>query len=261
MTATDELALHRGISLPCAHEVRDVDREARTLVVTVSTRTQDRAGDVLEPAGAELDAYRRNPVVLWAHTYGTPPVAKTLWIKRDGDRIIAKPQFARTPMAEEIFGLYAEGFLNAWSVGFLPHETEPIVETDDDGQRRFVGYRVVRWELLEYSAVPVPANPDALTHALQDGRIRHAVLVKALEHLLIEPVTPEASGAAAPEEPGDAIDVIDPHALEIDPAELRSIVQRETATAIRRLFGKTGTHMRSQDSAARQRPVHEHLRP
>jgi hypothetical protein len=201
---------------------------------------------VLEPSGALLDAYRKNPVVLWAHHYSLPPIAKSLWIKLDGDRILAKPQFARTPMAEEIFGLYAEGFLNAWSVGFLPRQAEPIVEPSPSGQRQFVGYRVVEWELLEYSAVPVPANPEALTHALRDGRVQNELVLKALEEFLIEPpITPGASGAstgrepaAAPEGPDDSITVLESPSLEIDPAELRRIVAHETQATIRRVRGQ-----------------------
>jgi len=227
----------RGITVPANHEIKDINRDDRTLVVTISTRTQDRVGDVLEPAGAELDAYRKNPIVLWAHSYRLPPIAKSLWIKAEGDRIIAKPQFARTPMAEEIFGLYAEGFLNAWSVGFIPRRSEAIIDTGDDGRRQFVGYRVAQWELLEYSAVPVPANPEALTHAIESGRIRHAVLLKEFEHLLISPSTPEAPGAA-PEGPGDSITIVNDTLPEIDPAALRALVRREAEAAIRQATGK-----------------------
>ena len=34
------------------------------------------------------------------------------------------------------------------------------------------GLRVEEWDLLEYSAVPIPENPGALTVALQKGLVR-----------------------------------------------------------------------------------------
>jgi len=233
---------HRGVTLPCALDIKEIDHDERTLVVTISSRTKDRVGDILDPAGAELDAYRKNPVVLWAHDYRLPPVAKTLWIKVNGDRVVAKPQFARTAVANEIFNLYAEGFLNAWSVGFIPHETEPIVENDRGSERRFVGYRVVRWELLEYSAVPVPANPEALTHALRDGHISSPVLVKAFEQLLIESDKPEEPGKSlrerdTSEASGKTDRLIISDSPEIDPEAVAAIARQEIGSTIRRLKG------------------------
>ena len=84
--------------------------------------------------------------------------------------------FADTPFARETFKLYAEGFLRGWSVGFIPEEWEVL--TDDDN--KFSGYHITAWELLELSAVPVPANPQALTDAIRDGKVRTPALVKAL---------------------------------------------------------------------------------
>ena len=221
--------LERGITLPMQNLVRQIDRDERSLVVTVSTRARDRIGDLLEPDGAQLDAYRKNPIVLWAHSYTLPPIARSLWVKVEDDRIIAKPQFARTAMAEEIFQLYAEGFLNAWSVGFVPLESEPLVSDAPDGRRLFTGYRIKRWELLEYSAVAVPANPAALTHALRTGRIRERILVKAFEKALEDGPAPETSGAT-PEKSGDAADM--------DAAQWRTLVREHVRAAVRQLTGR-----------------------
>jgi hypothetical protein len=38
------------------------------------------------------------------------------------------------------------------------------------------GLRVEEWDLLEYSAVPIPENPGALTVALQKGLVRDGTL-------------------------------------------------------------------------------------
>jgi phage head maturation protease len=38
-----------------------------------------------------------------------------------------------------------------------------------------------KWELLEYSAVPVPANPDALSLAVQRGFLKNETIKSLIE--------------------------------------------------------------------------------
>jgi hypothetical protein len=98
-----------------------------------------------------------------------------LWTKKTAEGILSKMQFAKTQMAEEIFQLYKEGFMRAFSVGFIPKEW-----TDGDGEK--VPRRTyTKWELLEYSAVPVPANPDALALAISKGLLQDDSLRKRFE--------------------------------------------------------------------------------
>lgn len=157
------------------YETRDVDPIEHTMVVTISTDTKDRMGDILSPGGINLKNYKKNPVVLWAHKYDEKPIAKALWVKAQGNSIISKPQFANTQEAQEIFNLYRDGFLNAWSVGFVPDKYEERYKKAGE----FDGYDITSWELLEYSAVPVPANPDALNNAFRQGKIKSPRLIKA----------------------------------------------------------------------------------
>ena len=62
-------------------EVKVLDPEQRTLSMVVSTEAKDRDGDIIEAKGWELDNYRNNPVVLFAHKYNEPAVAKALTIE------------------------------------------------------------------------------------------------------------------------------------------------------------------------------------
>ena len=41
MTNTDDLTLPRGVTLPAGHEIKDIDRTERTLVVTISSAARD----------------------------------------------------------------------------------------------------------------------------------------------------------------------------------------------------------------------------
>jgi len=102
-----------------------------------------------------LDNFVKNPVIPWSHNANEPPVGKALWIKKGTKRITAKAKFAITDRAEEVWQLFRGKFLNAFSVGFMP-------------KARFI---YDEWELLEFSPVTVPANPEALATAVKSKSI------------------------------------------------------------------------------------------
>ncbi len=172
---------------PSTSETKEVRRSEKSVVVTISTRARDRHGDIIDPAGVRLDRFRKNPVVLYSHDYGGLPVAKSLWERvrpsesNDGANVelVAKPQFhLQTELSREVWALVEKGVLSAWSIGFIPEDWEP--------QPKGKGFRVKRWDLLEYSCVPVPANFQALTHELKERRITAPALVKSLAPLGFE---------------------------------------------------------------------------
>ena len=145
--------------------VPPVEVGERRLRALISAETLDREGEVLLAEGAELTNYRRNPVVLWAHHSELPPVGRATTVEVEpGVGVWAENEFASSPFAQEIFELYRSGFLHAFSVGFRPLELSRRAVCD--GQR---GPTIVRWELVEQSAVAVPANPDALVTAAGGG--------------------------------------------------------------------------------------------
>ena len=162
-------------------EVRGVDEKEGTITAYISTNTVDRYREVLDPEGMDATNFKKNPVVLWAHNYDLPPIGKALWTKRDGDGVISKVKFADTDFAQEIFSLYKGGFLKAFSVGFIPKETENAKDEDYNNPKK--PRRTYKsWELLEYSAVPVPANPDAVSLAIQRGVLKTKSIQELLEH-------------------------------------------------------------------------------
>src|SRR5205809_620098 len=57
--------------------------------------------------------------------------------------------------------------LRGWSIGFIP-----IKATRLPGPNGRSGLWVSEWDLMEYSAVPIPENPQALTVAIQKGLVR-----------------------------------------------------------------------------------------
>lgn len=159
-----------------SEEVREVDVDKRTVVHLITTDTRDRYGDIVEPKGGRLENYLRDPVVLDAHKYGTFPIATNVWLKKEKSGILTKTRFHdKTQIARDAFNLVVEGVLRAWSIGFMPIKWETF---EEDGIR---GYLYKIWELLEYSLVSVPANPDALTMAIQKGMLIDPVWEKIIE--------------------------------------------------------------------------------
>ncbi len=157
-------------------EIKGVDENEKTITALVSTPTRDRMGEVVDSEGADLKNFKKNPVVLFSHNSFVPPIAKALWIKKDPQGLLSKMQFADTQIAQEIFSLYKDGFMKAFSIGFIPKEW-----TDGDGQK--TPHRTfTKFELVEYSAVAVPANPDALTTAFDKGILKSPALIKSFEY-------------------------------------------------------------------------------
>ena len=134
-------------------------REVEALTVTVSTGDVDRHGDVVSPEGWRLESYRRNPVVLWAHNYRQPAIGRAPAVWQEGQALLARIEFAPTEFAGQVVALYRDGYQRGVSVGFRPLRFE---ERRDARSGAFLGIRFLEQELLEISAVPVPANRAAL---------------------------------------------------------------------------------------------------
>ena len=136
------------------------------LTFVLSTDDVDRHGDVVESSGWRLEAYRRNPVLLWAHDYRHPAIGRAASVWTEPHRLLAKMEFAPSAFAQEVAALYACGFQWGVSVGFRPIRWE---ERRDARSGAFLGLRYLEQELLEVSAVPVPANRQALRRGAGDA--------------------------------------------------------------------------------------------
>jgi hypothetical protein len=97
-------------------------------------------------------------------------------------RLLARMKFAPTDFAQEVAMLYRTGFQKGVSVGFKPRRYE---ERRHEKTGAFLGIRFLEQELLETSAVPVPANRNALTRALEQAPLVGEYLrrIDAAEHV------------------------------------------------------------------------------
>lgn len=124
-------------------------KAAGVYTFTGSTDTVDRVGDVVEQ-NWDLDNYKKNPVLLYAHDYSQLPIGRTNPYM-DGGKLKFDVEFVPKeiyPFAGTVEAMVELGFLNAVSVGFKPLDMD--------------GTRIKRSELLELSIVPIPANAEAL---------------------------------------------------------------------------------------------------
>ena len=150
----------------CAHVSKGVDVKERSITHLVSTAAVDRAGDVVDPAGWDFANYLRNPVVLIDHDYSIKSVVgRAVSLTVDETGVWAKTKFADTPLARDAFSLVQGGFVKGWSVGFSPSKYKPI--KDRSGTVTGIHYKAQ--ELLEYSLVSIPMNPEAVSMALAKG--------------------------------------------------------------------------------------------
>ncbi len=127
--------------------------------VTIFANEKARDGIGIDPDTIDFSNYEKNPVVLYAHDFmgrtesGGLPIGRTLKLVRASDgQIRADFEFLEgDPFAARVRNAWERGFIRGASIGW---RTEP-------GGRG----RAPRSELIEWSIVAVPADPDALRDA------------------------------------------------------------------------------------------------
>jgi HK97 family phage prohead protease len=157
----------RDASTPPVWEGKATDDVSRSFTFTISSATPDRMGDTVAVEGWKLENYKRNPVVLWGHDGTMLPVGRATRVWVQGGKLKATAELAPASVsqyAERVRSMIAGGWLNATSVGFAPTK----FKFSDDKKRPY-GIDFLEQELLEFSIVSIPANPDALLDPGQLG--------------------------------------------------------------------------------------------
>ena len=137
------------------YTTKNLDKQNRIFEAIASTGIKDRMGESIDPNGWDLENYKKNPVLLFAHKYNELPVGKVLDIRKTSEGLYIKGQVVSgIELADQVWTLVENGVLRALSVGFLPRKYN---QGEKDNP-----YDIIEAELLEISFVPVPANPEAL---------------------------------------------------------------------------------------------------
>lgn len=140
-------------------KLKKIDDDKAVVDGIFSSANEDRHGDIVVQT-FDLKAFKKNPVILDSHDHHNADsvIGKATGLKVVKNKLQGKIQFAvdENPKAKVIFDLIKGGYLNAFSIGFIPKEF-------DDGNK------ILKSELLEISVVSVPANADALVQAKAAG--------------------------------------------------------------------------------------------
>jgi hypothetical protein len=179
--------------------VKAEELEERTVRFKISSEVVDRDGDILIAKGCNFENFKKNPQFLGFHNYHEYPLGIPKNWGIEGKAVYCDVYF---PTIEELssekecasekaklvdftYHCYKTGMLNAVSVGFIPMDAVPNKETG--------GAIVNEWELLEFSAVTVPANQDAIAQAVKSfgdenakGMIDPIERIKELEGQIAE---------------------------------------------------------------------------
>jgi hypothetical protein len=148
----------------------------RMIRFCISNESEDRDGDILRAAGCDFTNFAKNPQFLgfhnsWDFPLGTP---RKWWVDNLTKKVYSdvyfptleeltggKPENAaeKAKQVDMTYNMYKMGMLSAVSVGFR------IIERESNQNGR--GSIITKWELFEFSAVPLPCNQDALAEAVK----------------------------------------------------------------------------------------------
>ena len=156
---TTERFLSEGRALP-----RDNNLEDRCIRYVFSDPSVGRDMHTIAANAWDTRNFQNNPVFLWAHQDDELPIGRVENLSNDGNKLVGTVRYADHPMADTVYKMVKDGFLNATSTGWIPLEWASSQDRSRPGGKDFT-----RVELLEISQVPVPALPTALVSARAAG--------------------------------------------------------------------------------------------
>jgi hypothetical protein len=157
--------------LVCQSRVLALDESTRRVKHVISTATLDRGNRIVDVTGWKLAKFKKNPVVLADHDYTIDKIiGRASNVKVEDGALTTVTEFASEGIGAVAFRLVQAGLANAWSVGWTGIRSHRIGTLNDcdacnAAQKGGVieyGTHYTQQELLEYSLVAVPANPDAV---------------------------------------------------------------------------------------------------
>jgi len=135
--------------------------------VLTSTK-RDRDFDVLETKGAKPDL---KMALLWQHV-PFEPIGKMVGVLRHtNDILVCHFAICDTMLGADAAKLVDFGALRM-SHGFRPEEAEPLDAKDG------MGWRVMKFEIIEASVVSIPSNTDAVITAVSREKLHHPAVIK-----------------------------------------------------------------------------------
>ncbi|MEH2508684.1 HK97 family phage major capsid protein/HK97 family phage prohead protease [Nitrobacteraceae bacterium AZCC 1564] len=170
-------------------QIKAVDDDRRVITGIATTPTADRAGDIVEPLGAEF----KLPIpLLWQHDSSQPIGHVTnAKVTAKGIEITASLAKIDEPgtlkdRLDEAWQSIKSGLVQGLSIGFKEIEAARIEQT--------YSYRFLKWLWLELSAVTIPANGEATITAIKSIDTQQRAASGRTLKRVVRLDTPGASG-------------------------------------------------------------------
>jgi HK97 family phage prohead protease len=144
-------------------DIKSFDDDQRIIEGVASTPTVDRVGDVVKPRGARFSL----PMpMLWQHKSGEP-IGHVVWAEARDDGIPFRAKIAKSvepgklkDRLDEAWQSIKLGLVRAVSIGFQ-------AAADKVTMLKGGGIQYDEYEILELSAVTIPANVEASIHTIR----------------------------------------------------------------------------------------------
>ena len=155
----------------------------------ISDESINTYGFRLLTAGADLEQFRRNPVMYINHADWSLPIGRWENIRTEDGQILADPVFDMDDeVAREVAGKVERGFLKMASAGIRVTE-----RTEDPGMMLPGQTRptVSKWQLREVSIVGIGANHNALIlYDKDNNRLNEEQILKLFDNPAAQSTTP-----------------------------------------------------------------------
>ena len=179
-----------------------LDESTRQVKHIISTAALDRSNRIVDVSGWKLANYRSNPVVLADHDYSIDKIigkARETKIEQGlVPALVSTTEFDSEGLGNVAFRLVQAGLANSWSVGWMglkSHELGTGEECPEcqsaevqklmKSKKYFYGTHYTAQDLLEYSLVAIPSNPEAVMGLRTAGLVatdEADAWIKALSH-------------------------------------------------------------------------------
>lgn len=238
---------YSGLAAVCETVFTKSEDQENKFHAVFSSAKEDRHGDVVHQ-DFDLKSFKKNPVFLDSHNYFSIEriIGKVTKIGLKDGRLEGDIEFAmENPLGALAAKLADGGFLGATSIGFIPREF------NDKGE-------MLKSELLEVSAVSVPANADALFEKAA-GEQAPAEKTPA-EEAPAEQAPAEAQAETVPEEQAQAAE---PVVASIDHKAIASRViidMAERRRALIRSIARDVQELTDENRQEKKRKIYQKIR-
>lgn len=148
-----------------------IDEDKKTVTFVMSTSNIDRHGDIIDQDSWILTHFLKSPMMFLQHRSDEFPIGKWTEVHFEDDpdnagkkMLVGTAEFATEiyDQAKLAFDMVKGGFMQAVSVGFIPHRVDYDENTD--------AFILFDCELLECSLVGVGSNRQALAKEVDEAR-------------------------------------------------------------------------------------------